>query len=106
MIKNTLLGCALAAALSTASAMAADFHALAGLQGTTLTPLEDEVLAATEGGTVCAVTIGVITQTADTGIAGGTCFIGLLANLQGPVAIFAFATTFPSFSANLLQLVP
>ncbi|MGH8651403.1 MAG: hypothetical protein ACREYE_04090 [Gammaproteobacteria bacterium] len=49
-IKNTLLVSALAVALSTAPAMAADFHALAGLRGTAPTPLEDEALAATEGG--------------------------------------------------------
>ena len=53
MIKNMLLSCALAVALSAAPAMAADFHALAGLRGATPTPLQDEVLAATEGGVAC-----------------------------------------------------
>lgn len=52
MIKTTLLGSALAVALS-AAAMAGDFHALAGLQGAIPSPLQDEALAATEGGFFC-----------------------------------------------------
>lgn len=110
MIKNTLLGYALAAALSAGPAMAADFHALGGLLGTTPTPLQDETLAATEGGTVCTVTaitgMGLISVTADSGIAGGACVIGIAANSAGAIAIFGFANTFPTFAANFLQLVP
>jgi hypothetical protein len=53
MIKSTLLGSALAIALSASSAMAIDFQALAGLQGTPPAPLPDEVLAAKEGGAAC-----------------------------------------------------
>jgi hypothetical protein len=106
MIKNTLLGCALAVALSAAPAMAADFHALAGLQGTTPTPLHDEALAATEGGTVCTVTVELIRVTADSGTAGGVCLVGIVTNAAGSLAIFAFANTFPSFAANFLQLAP
>jgi len=49
MLKTTLLGSALAVALSPA-AMAGDFHALAGLQGAIPSPLQDEALVATEGG--------------------------------------------------------
>lgn len=55
MNKSILLGGALAVALS-APAMAGDFHALAGLQGATPAPLQDGVLAATEGGATCNLT--------------------------------------------------
>jgi len=48
-IKTTLLGSALAVALSATPVIAADFHALAAL-GATPAPLEDGVLASTEGG--------------------------------------------------------
>ena len=57
MIKTTLLGSALAIALLAGPAMAGDFHALKGLQGATPAPLQDGVLAATEGGSAC-ITIG------------------------------------------------
>ena len=63
MNKSILLGGALAVALS-APAMAADFHALKGLQGATPAPLQDGVLAATEGG-------GVHVSPAPTAAAGG-----------------------------------
>jgi len=49
MNKSILLGSALAVVLS-APAMAADFHALKGLQGASLAPLQDGVLAARKGG--------------------------------------------------------
>ncbi len=52
MNKSILLGGALAVALS-APAMAADFHALKGLQGAAPAPLQDGVLATTEGGAAC-----------------------------------------------------
>lgn len=104
-IKNTLLGGALAVALSTAPAMAADFHALAGLRGAPPTPLEDEALAATEGGMLCTATHGLTTVTMDTGL-GGSCAMGLVFNSAGVlVAVFGFASTF-TFTANFLQLAP
>ncbi|MGH8615574.1 MAG: hypothetical protein ACREYF_27040 [Gammaproteobacteria bacterium] len=106
IIKNTLLGGALVVALSAIPARAADFHALAGLRGTTPTALEDEALAATEGGLLCTVSLGLITVSADSGAAGGSCVIGVATNSAGALAIFVFATTFPAFSANFLQLVP
>lgn len=105
-IKNTLLGSGLAVALSITPAIAADFHALAGLGGTTPTPLEDTALAATEGGTTCTATVGLISVTADSGLHGGVCIVGIVTNSTGALAIFAFANTFPSFAANFLQLVP
>jgi len=63
-IKTTLLGSALAVALSV-PAMAADFHALVAL-GATPAPLQDEVLASTEGGVaICGVPTSANTQRAD-----------------------------------------
>lgn len=102
MIKTTLLGSALAVALSVAPAMAADFHALAGLQGATPASLHDEVLAATEGGAVCTIT-GV--ATADSGTAGGVCLIALLRTSTGGLAIFAVANELPVGVAQFLQVV-
>ena len=64
MIKTTLLGSALAVALSAAPAMAADFQALAHLQGAAPTPLTDVVLAATEGGVVCTADTSTVTAAA------------------------------------------
>ena len=55
MIKTTLFGSALAVALSASPAIAEDFHALDGLQGAAPAPLQDGVLAATEGGAICTV---------------------------------------------------
>jgi hypothetical protein len=54
MFKSILLGSALGIALLAAPVMAADFQALAHLQGATLTPLKDAALAAVEGGALCA----------------------------------------------------
>jgi hypothetical protein len=104
MIKTTLLGSALAVALSAAPAMAADFHALAGLQGTTPAPLQDEVLAATEGGALCTATIGSISVTADSGTAGGVCLIAILVT-PGGVAIFTVANALPVLIAQFLQVL-
>ena len=105
MIKNTLVSCALAVALSAAPAMAADFHALAGLRGATPTPLHDEVLAATEGGAACTVTLGPISVTADSGTAGGVCLIGILITPTRGLAIFAVANALPITAANFLQVL-
>lgn len=105
MIKNTLLGCALAVALSAAPSMAADFHALAGLRGTTPIPLDDEVLAATQGGAVCTVALGPISVTADSGSTGGVCLIGILISPTGGLAIFAVANALPVLAANFLQVL-
>ncbi|MGH8604705.1 MAG: hypothetical protein ACREXR_18550 [Gammaproteobacteria bacterium] len=102
-IKNPLLGCALSVALSASPAMAADFHALAGLRGTTPAPLDDVVLAATEGGTVCTATVGLISVTADSGAAGGICLVGILTTPAGVLSIVAFANAFPSSAVNFVQ---
>ncbi len=105
MIRNTLLACALAVALSAAPAMAVDFHALAGLQGTAPTPLPDEALAATEGGAVCTVIAGAISVTADSGTPGGVCLIGILFTPTGGLAIFAVGNALPVTAANFLQVL-
>ncbi len=105
MIKTTLLGCALAVALSAGPAMAADFHALAGLRGTTPTPLRDEVLAATEGGAACTATVGAISVTASSGTAGGVCLIAILISPTGGLAIFAVANELPALAAQFLQVL-
>lgn len=102
-IKNALSGCALAVALSAAPAMA-DFHALAGLQGTTPAPLPDEALAATEGGAVCTVTLGLLSVTADSGTGGGVCLVSILITPTGGMAIFAVANEFPVLAAQFLQV--
>jgi hypothetical protein len=103
-IRNTLLNCVLAVALSAGPTMAADFHALAGLQATTPAPLSDEVLAATEGGAVCTVTAGLIAVTASSGTDGGVCLIAILTSPTGGLAIFAVANELPVLAANFLQV--
>jgi hypothetical protein len=105
MIKTTLLGCALAVALSAAPAMAADFHALAGLQGTTPAPLHDEVLAATEGGAACTAKLGTFSVTAESGTVGGVCLISILVSPTGGLAIFAVANALPVLAAQFLQVL-
>ncbi|MDQ3564457.1 MAG: hypothetical protein M3436_10055 [Pseudomonadota bacterium] len=92
MNKSILLGSALAVALS-APAMAADFHALKGLQGASLAPLQDGVLAATEGGAACDFT------TASTD-GGGVCLLSALPN----AAFFSVANELPVTAANFLQV--
>ncbi|MGH8659019.1 MAG: hypothetical protein ACREV4_11245 [Gammaproteobacteria bacterium] len=104
-IKNTFLGSALAVALSAAPAMAADFHALAGLRGTTAAPLDDEVLAATEGGALCTVAVESISVTADSGTAGGVCLVSILITPTAGIAIFAVANALPVFGAQFLQVL-
>ncbi len=103
-IKNILLGGALAVALSAAPAMAADFHALAGLRGTTPAPLPDEVLAATEGGAICTVALGLLSVTANSGTEGGVCLVSILITPTGGMAIFAVANELPVLAANFLQV--
>ena len=97
MSKTTFLGSALAVALSAAPAMAADFHALKGLQGTSPAPLQDGVLAATEGGLLCTSSAGSSAGFAD---AFGVC---LTSDLP-PFAHFAVSNALPVTAANFLQV--
>lgn len=96
-IKTTLLGSALAVALS-APAMAGDFHALAGLQGTSPVPLQDEALAATEGGQNFCFTPGGSAATTNTD--GG---VVLCAELP-PFAFFSVSNQLPVTAAQFLQV--
>jgi len=95
-IKSTLLGSALAVALS-APAMAGDFHALAGLQGTTPAPLQDEALAATEGGLFCQSAAGSFAGFDDP---GGVCLVSDLP----PFAAFAVSNFANVTAAVFLQV--
>ncbi|MGH8605857.1 MAG: hypothetical protein ACREX9_00035 [Gammaproteobacteria bacterium] len=91
-IKTTLLGSALAVALS-GPAMAGDFHALAGLQGASPAPLQDEALAATEGGATCDFATATTTD-------GGVCLLSALPF----AAFFSVANELPVTAANFLQV--
>ena len=97
MSKTTLLGSALAVALSAAPAMAADFHALKGLQGASPAPLQDGVLAATEGGLFCTSSAGSAAGFAD---ASGVCLVSDL----NPFANFAVSNAAPVTAATFLQV--
>ena len=99
-IKTTLLGSALAVALS-APAMAADFHALAGLQGARLAPLQDGVLAATEGGLFCSSVNGSFAGFAD---ATGVCLVSDLPTIATQFASFAVSNELPVTGATFLQV--
>lgn len=92
MNKSILLGSALAVALS-APAMAADFHALKGLQGASLAPLQDGVLATTEGGAACS-----FAEASNEG--GGVCLLSALPF----AAFFSVANELPVTAANFLQV--
>jgi hypothetical protein len=98
MSKTTLLGSALAVALSAAPAMAGDFHALAALQGATPAPLQDGVLAATEGGQNFCFTPG--GSSATTAVEGG---VVLCAELP-PFAAFSVSNQLPVTAAQFLQV--
>jgi hypothetical protein len=87
MFKSILLGSALGVALLAAPVMAADFQALAHLQGAALTPLKDAALAAVEGGALCA---GSTTVFVDS---GGIPGMALCSITVGTVHIAAFSVT-------------
>jgi len=101
MIKTTLLGSALAVALSAAPAIAADFHALAGLQGVGPAPLQDGVLAATEGGLFCSSVNG---SFAGFAVATGVCLVSDLPTIAGGFSSFAVSNELPVTGATFLQV--
>ncbi|MGH8659022.1 MAG: hypothetical protein ACREV4_11260 [Gammaproteobacteria bacterium] len=101
-IKTALLGSTLAVALS-APAMAADFHALAGLQGATPAPLQDGVLAATEGGAACVAGTGAAAGGLVDNI--GVALCAALPSLSGTFANFAVFNQAPVTAAQFLQVV-
>jgi hypothetical protein len=96
MIKTTLFASALAVALS-APAMAGDFHALAGLQGTSPAPLQDEALAATEGGLSCISVNGSIVDDA-----GAVCIASDVPTSLGTFASFTVSNGLPVHTAFFL----
>jgi hypothetical protein len=97
LIKTTLLGSALAVALSAGSAIAAeDFHALAGLQATPA-PLQDGVLATTEGGATCDFTSAISD--------GGVALCAALFPSSGGSAITTVINELPGTAAQFLQVV-
>lgn len=98
MKKVTLFGSALAVALLSGPAMAADFHALTVLQ-TAPAALQDSELATTEGGADCSSAGG---STATNGGSGGVCLVGDIGGAQG--ASFAVANDAPVTGANFLQV--
>jgi hypothetical protein len=97
MIKTTLLGSALAVALSAGPAIAADFHALKGLQGAAPAPLQDGVLATTEGGATCSIT-------ADVGAVGaGAAYCGFVIGASGSSSFTPVGVDIP-LTANILNV--
>jgi hypothetical protein len=100
VIKTTLLGSALAVALS-APAMAADFHALKGLQGAAPAPLQDGVLAATEGGLFCTSVNG---SFAGFDVPTGVCLVSDLPTISTQFSSFAVSNELPVTGATFLQV--
>lgn len=100
MFKSILLGSALAVALS-APAIAADFHALKGLQGAAPAPLQDGVLAATEGGLFCSSVNG---SFAGFDGAPGVCLVSDLPTIAGGFSAFAVSNELPVTGATFLQV--
>jgi hypothetical protein len=98
VIKTTMLGSALAVTLLAAPAIAEDFHALKGLQGATPAPLQDGVLATTEGGATCDAT------TVDS-LGGVALCAFLVSGASGGAAAFTVANELPVTAAQFLQVV-
>jgi len=97
MKKVTLLGSSLAVALLSAPAMAADFHALTGVQAAPA-PIQDVELSATEGGATCDATT--------VGSAGGVALCAFLSSgASGGTAQFTVANELPVTAAQFLQVV-
>jgi hypothetical protein len=101
VIKTTLFGSALAVALSASPAIAADFHALKGLQGAAPAPLQDGVLAATEGGLACTSVNGSLAGFA---VATGVCLVSDLPTISGAFSAFAVSNELPVTGATFLQV--
>ncbi len=97
MKKITLLGSALAVGLLSTSAMAADFHALSGLQAAPA-PVNDVELSTTEGGATCDFTA--------VSSAGGVALCAVLSSgASGGTAAFTVANELPVTAAQFLQVV-
>lgn len=96
-MNKTLLGSALAAAMLSGTAMAADFHALSGVQQAPA-PVQEQELSATEGGATCDATT--------VGSAGGVALCAFLSSgASGGTAQFTVANELPVTAAQFLQVV-
>ncbi len=103
MKKTILTTTLLTVALSAGSIMAADdFHALTVLQATT--PMQDDALASTEGGSICQATAAA-TSAVNGGAPGGG--VSLCASLgpAGNGAAFGVSNQLPVTAANYLQVI-
>jgi hypothetical protein len=95
MKKITMLGSALAVGLLSSSAMAADFHALSGVQAA---PVTDVELSTTEGGASC--------DASEVGSAGGVALCAfLVSGASGGHAEFTVANELPVTGAQFLQVI-
>jgi hypothetical protein len=82
-------------------AIAEDFHALAGLQGASPAPLQDGVLAATEGGLLCTSVNG---SSAGFDVATGVCLVSDLPTISTQFSSFAVSNELPVTGATFLQV--
>ncbi len=94
-MKKVTLGSALAVAMLSSTAMAADFHALGEIKAA---PVQDTELSATEGGATCDATT--------VGSAGGVALCAFLSSgASGGTAQFTVANELPITAAQFLQVV-
>ncbi len=94
-MKKVTLGSALAVAMLSSTAMAADFHALGEIKAA---PVQDTELSATEGGATCDATT--------VGSAGGVALCAFLSSgASGGTAQFTVANELPVTAAQFLQVV-
>jgi hypothetical protein len=94
-MKKVTLGSALAVAMLSSTAMAADFHALGEIKAA---PVQDTELSATEGGATCDV------ATVDS--AGGVALCAwVVSGASGGTASFTVANELPVTGAQFLQVI-
>ncbi len=96
-MKKITLGSTVAVALLSSTAMAADFHALSGVQAAPA-PIQDTELSATEGGATC--------DNTTVASAGGVALCAFLApGASKGTAQFTVANELPVTAAQFLQVV-
>ncbi len=94
-MKKVTLGSALAVAMLSSTAMAADFHALGEIKAA---PVQDTELSATEGGATCDATT--------VASAGGVALCAhITSGASGGTASFTVANELPITAAQFLQVV-
>lgn len=97
MRKMMLLMGMLVAMMIAAPAIAGEFYAMDGIKGAT--PLQDQTLAATEGGSTCDA--GGLTAK-DQG--AGVCLVSLISHPSGATIAFSVTNALPVTAANYLQV--